>query len=275
MVFLGGVEVAQGLDLDLEGETVLLGFVGNDFVDNGTVGGVGVVDACAVACSLVLALLVEAGGVDGLEVHVEQESEGGDGGDVAEMDRFGEARLVGVDLLVGWVGGVAVGEAHLGEGDAMDEFEVFFGAPEAAGGEVEVAFVGLDGREECDDFLEPAGVDVVEGGEVTAVDVEDGHYPTLLDDGHYYLAAAFGAAGDVAGELFHVGNDEGAVLFPCRAADAAAEGDVHASHGALEGTEKELGAADAVEAGPPEVERVVNHCSGIRHRRHSIGLAFK
>ncbi len=54
------------------------------------------------------------------------------------MDGLGIAGLVRIDFLVRGILGESVGEAHLGEGDSLHEGEEFLGAPEAAGGEIEV-----------------------------------------------------------------------------------------------------------------------------------------
>ena len=67
----------------------------------------------------------------------------------------------------------------------------------------------------------------------------------------------------MAGELLDVGDDDGATFLPGGAADAFAVGDVSASDGTLEGGEDEFVASDAVEARPPEAERVVKESGGV------------
>ena len=58
MVLLGAVEIAQRLHFDTKRQAVLLGLFCNHLVDDGAVGRIAVIDACTVACTFVLALLV-------------------------------------------------------------------------------------------------------------------------------------------------------------------------------------------------------------------------
>ena len=78
---------------------------------DGEVVGVGEVDARAVAGADVVSLTVERSGVDGLKKHFEQSRQRYLRGVVADVDGFGEACGVGIYLLVGGVGVVAVGVA--------------------------------------------------------------------------------------------------------------------------------------------------------------------
>ena len=70
VVLLGSVEVLQGQALYGDGlrEKGLL--FGEYLINSGQLVVCDVVDACAIACALVVALLVEACGVDGLEEHL-------------------------------------------------------------------------------------------------------------------------------------------------------------------------------------------------------------
>ena len=79
-----------------------------------------------------------------------------------------------------------------------------------------------------------------------------------------------GAAGDVAGELLDVGDDDGADFLPGGAADAFAVGDVGAGDWTLEGGKDEFGAGDAVEARPPEAESVVEEGGGVGEERGEV-----
>lgn len=72
MIGIGGVEVAEGFHFDDDGGSVLRLLLVDEVADDGEVGGVGVVDACAIAGAAVFALLVEARGVDGAEIEFEQ-----------------------------------------------------------------------------------------------------------------------------------------------------------------------------------------------------------
>ena len=143
MVVLGTEEVDEGLHLDLEGFGIAFGLAVHDLTDEGEVVGVGVVDARAVARAAVLALLIQAGGVYGLEIHLQQKVEADTQGVETEVDGLGKARGVGVDLLVGGVVGMAVGKAHLGEKDTVNLFEKMLGAPKAPSREIEIFIHGL------------------------------------------------------------------------------------------------------------------------------------
>ena len=138
MVFLGTIEVLQRHDLNTEGQAILLGLLCHGQIDEGEVIGVDIIDTGTVAGTLVFALLVEAGGVDGFEVHLQKEGEADLEGVVLQMDGLGIAGGVGVDLLVGGVGGVAIGKTHLGESYAVDLLEEMLGAPKAAGSKIKV-----------------------------------------------------------------------------------------------------------------------------------------
>lgn len=75
VVLLGAVEAAEWFDFDAKGKSVIWRFGGEGFLDDGKVGGIDIVDAGAIAGAFVFALLVEACGVDGFEVHLQQELE--------------------------------------------------------------------------------------------------------------------------------------------------------------------------------------------------------
>ena len=99
------------------------------------------------------------------------------------MDGLGEACGVGIDLLVGRVGDVAVGIASFGVENASEEREVMLGAPEAAASQVDVADGGMESGvgvgKDCGELFEIEPVGVVEGVETVAVDVEDGAHFAL------------------------------------------------------------------------------------------------
>ena len=116
-------------------------------------------------------------------------------------------------------------------------------------------------------------VGVVEGGEAFAVDVEDGDNLPLMEEGDDNLAPRFGTAGDMAGELLHVGHDEGAFLRPGCPAHSATAGDMYAGQRPLKGTEQQLALHYTVEPCPPEVEGVVEQGGHIGHFGDEVALA--
>lgn len=201
------------------------------------------------------------------------------------MDGFGVTGGVGIYLLVGGVGDGAVGVASFGVKDTTKEGEVVLGAPEAAASEVDVAYRrmerGIGVGEDVGQLFETEAVGVVEGVELSAVDVEDG------PDGFFFLcmcwcvsvgdeqrddhlAAGLGAAGDVAGELLDVGHDDATLLLPGGTANTLAEGNIGASHRTLECGKNKLVAGDTIEACPPESEGVVKEGCGIGKERYEV-----
>lgn len=121
--------------------------------------------------------------------------------------------------------------------------------------------------------LEVVGVGVVEGVEVAAVDVEDGYHLIVPEEGDDYLAATFGAAGDVAGELLHVGHHDSAALFPSGTTYPTTVADMHTCQRSLERTEKKFSVFNSIESCPPEVEFVVEKGTDIGHLGDEVVLA--
>ena len=96
----------------------------------------------------------------------------------------------------------------------------------------------------------------VVGGEAVGVRrIEIEHAELAAGEGERNddLAGGGGIAGDVTGELGHVGDDDGGPPCGGGAADTAAAGDAHAGGFALERPEDQLAAAPEVEAGPVEI----------------------
>lgn len=201
------------------------------------------------------------------------------------MDGFGVAGGVGIYLLVGGVGDGAVGVAGFGVKDTTKEGEVVLGAPEAAASEVDVAYRrmerGIGVGEDVGQLFETEAVGVVEGVELSAVDVEDSPEGSVIlresgcvrvgqKQGDDNLAAGLGAAGDVAGELLDVGHDDATLLLPGGTANTLAEGDIGASHRTLECGKNKLVAGDTIEACPPESEGVVKEGCGIGKERYEV-----
>ena len=79
-------------------------------------------------------------------------------------------------------------------------------------------------------------VGIVEGGELLAVDVENRNgFTHLREYGHYYFRPRKGTASDVSGELFYVGNNQGAPQLEGLATYALANGDGIAGWRTLKG----------------------------------------
>ena len=136
VVVLGAVEVLQRFYLHDDGVSIVALLLLHDLNDDGQIALVGEVDAGAIAGALVLALPVEAGGVDGLHKHTEEELQVGLLVVVSDVYGLGVAGGVGIDLLVGGVPGMSVSKAHFGLQYAPDLLEEMLAAPEAAASEI-------------------------------------------------------------------------------------------------------------------------------------------
>ena len=106
--------------------------------DDSPIRRVGEIDAGAVLGAFVMTLTVDADGVDGLEIHAEEEGQADNGGVIDDADGFGIAGKVGADILVSGAGGVAIGVADLGVEDSLQLLEIMLSAPEAATGKVDL-----------------------------------------------------------------------------------------------------------------------------------------
>ena len=91
------------------------------------------------------------------------------------------------------------------------------------------------------DGFEVVAIGVVEGGELAAVNVEDGKDGARgIEHGDDNLGTGKAAAGYMTGELLDIRDNDGVLLLPGGAANATAIADMHAGYGTLKGTEKEL-----------------------------------
>ena len=132
VVFFGGIEVFERLVFHHNGRGVFFLLArdggGGDFL----LGGVGGVDACAVLFAAVVALFVQAGGVDNAEVIAQDIVQAELVGIVAHFHGFGVPAVAVGYVFIAGVGGFAVGIARHGIGYARDALEIGFQAPEAA-----------------------------------------------------------------------------------------------------------------------------------------------
>ena len=59
-------------------------------------------------------------------------------------------------------------------------------------------------------------IHLIKGGEILAVNIENGHNFTVFHYRHHYFAPARTTACNVPWELLHIGYHHGTSLFPCR-----------------------------------------------------------
>ena len=78
----------------------------------------------------------------------------------------------------------------------------------------------------------------------------------------------------MSGKLFHVGDNDGAVLLPCCAAHAAAPLDAVARHRALERSKLQLAIVDDIESRPPGPNSLVDEGGGVRQLANGVALPF-
>ena len=113
VILLCRIEILQRPLLDRQRCIEKLLLLGEDFVDDAAVGLVSVPDSGAVTGAAVLALAVEAGGIDSLEIKLQKESEGDAEGIVFNTDSLRKTSGIGIDLFIGRILRVAVGVTSL------------------------------------------------------------------------------------------------------------------------------------------------------------------
>ena len=131
MVLLGGEEILQRELLNGEGLAGRFLNGAENLVNHLDVRRIGIIYACTVLRSFILALLVQAERIDGLEVQFQQQLKGDHIGIVLDMDCLGKAGITGLDLFVRRVVQMAVGETDLGLHHTPYLLEIMLGAPEA------------------------------------------------------------------------------------------------------------------------------------------------
>ncbi len=140
MAVLGPVEVLERLHLHGQRRLEFSGNPVADVLDRWKVLGVRVIDAGAVTGADVLPLLVDAGGVNGPEVDLENPLQPDIVGVIGHVHRLGVACGVRADLAVCRVEDVAVGISRLGGDHSVNLFEIALSAPETACGKIDVLF---------------------------------------------------------------------------------------------------------------------------------------
>ena len=85
-----------------------------------------------------MSLLVETGGIDGLEKHLQQELETDHIGIEPHKYRLSKSRLVGIHLFVSRILRVSVSKSHFRQGYTLNLLEVVLRSPEAAPGKVNI-----------------------------------------------------------------------------------------------------------------------------------------
>ena len=106
-------------------------------LNHGFISHIGVIHAGAVLGAAIVALLVEAGGVNDAEIVLQDVVEAEPICVVDDLDGFGMARVAAHHVFVRRVFGLAVGVAGNGIHHAGDALEIGFHAPETAAGKVD------------------------------------------------------------------------------------------------------------------------------------------
>ena len=132
VVLFSSIEILQWQFLYDQGLVVELLFFGKHSLDNGQVLGVGVIDASAIAGTLVMPLFVKAYRINRFEEHIKKELQINDLLVVYDMYGLGITRLVRIYLFVGGILCFSVSESYFRVDDAMNLFEVMLCAPEAS-----------------------------------------------------------------------------------------------------------------------------------------------
>ena len=137
MVIFGGKKLLQGLVFyhDFIGVFGLLG--GQGCLNNAVLGSIGVVHAAAVLAAAIVALAVEAGGIDHAQIVLHDVGQAQLCGVVDHFNGFGMAGVFAHHLFVGGVFGAAVGIAGYGVNHAGNALEIGFQPPKAAAGQID------------------------------------------------------------------------------------------------------------------------------------------
>ena len=138
MILFCRVEVLQRKFFHGQRLLIVLLLLGKHLLNDRQIRRVSIIDTSTIASALVVSLLVETGGVDGLEKHLQQELETDHIGIEPHKYRLSKARLVGIDLLISRILRVSVGESHFRDGHALNLLEVVLRSPEAAPGKVNI-----------------------------------------------------------------------------------------------------------------------------------------
>ena len=85
-------------------------------------------------------------------------------------------------------------------------------------------------------LLQIVPICLVEGVEIGAVDVEDCHYSSVVQNRNNDFAVGGRGARYMSGKLMNVGHDDCLGALPSRATDTATKGDACAGNRTLEGT---------------------------------------
>ena len=132
MIFLGKIEVFQRHVFHHNRRGVFFLLAGDGGSNDFLLGGIGGVNASAVLLAAVVALFVQAGGVDNAEVIAQDIVQAELVSIVAHFHGFGVPAVAVGYVFIAGVGGFAVGIARHGIGYARDALEIGFQAPEAA-----------------------------------------------------------------------------------------------------------------------------------------------
>ena len=109
-------------------------------------------------------------------------------------------------------------------------------------------------------LLQPILINIIEGAEVFAVNIQYGDDLTIPDNRHYYLRTGGAAAGNMPRKFLYIFYHDGLRFIPSRAANSITPFDAGAGQRSLERTQHKSSVDDPVEAHPPEVEGVHDAC---------------
>ena len=109
-------------------------------------------------------------------------------------------------------------------------------------------------------LLQPILINIIEGAEVFAVNIQYGDYLTIPDNRHYNLRTGGAAAGNMPRKFLNIFYHDGFRLVPSCAANSLAPFYAGAGQRSLERTQHKSSVDDPVEAHPPEVEGVHDAC---------------
>ena len=141
MIVLSGIEVFQRKHFHHYRGLVLCSQCIHSLTDDGQIGSIGVVNACAVLRAMVSPLTVQTCGVDGFEIELEQELQSQYVCIIDHMHRFCSVSVSCADLLIRGMRKRTVGITRFSVLHSPNLLQEMFCSPKASPGKIDFSFL--------------------------------------------------------------------------------------------------------------------------------------